>query len=130
MIKTEMMKQYEKETGETLDMAILAEDASGSWYGFLDMMNEKAAAYGRIMSGGKKTLKEMSNFLGKIVVVHRDGRASWHEILPNKNEQWGIWVVRSYKDNHGDIPKDLILFDGDWQDSLTLPDGWEDTDEN
>ena len=35
-------------------------------------------------------------------------------------------MVRSYKDNHGDIPKDLILFDGDWQDSLTLPDGWED----
>ena len=125
MEMTEMMKRYEKETGETLDMAILAEDASGSWYGYIDMVDVKAAAYDRLMGGGKKTLKEMSNFLGKIVVVHRDGRASWHEILPNKNEQWGIWVVRSYKDNHGDIPKDLILFDGDWQDSLTLPDGWE-----
>ena len=84
MIKTEMMKQYEKETGETLDMAILAEDASGSWYGYIDMVDAKAEAYDRLMGGGKKTLKEMSNFLGKIVVVHRDGRASWHEILPNK----------------------------------------------
>ena len=92
---------------------------------YLRGLEEKAEAYDRLMSGGMKTLKEMANFLGEIVVVHKDGSASWHEILPNKNEQWGIWVVRSYKDNHGDIPKDLILFDGDWQDSLTLPDGWE-----
>ena len=58
MEKTELMLEYERETGETLDMSILREDASGSWYGFLDMMDEKAEAYDRLMSGGKKTLKD------------------------------------------------------------------------
>ena len=57
MEKTEMMKQYEKETGETLDVAILAEDASGSWYGYIDMVDAKAEAYDRLMNGTEEHIK-------------------------------------------------------------------------
>lgn len=35
MIKTEMMKRYEAETCETLDMSVLSGDATGSWYGYV-----------------------------------------------------------------------------------------------
>ena len=158
MIKTEMMKQYEKETGETLDMAILAEDASGSWYGYIDMVDakaeaydrlvsktimsdaeldaplaqkilremcEKAEAYDRLMSGGKKTLKEIANILGMVVGVNKNGIPFWSEKIPNTlNEEWGCWFIH-YTTNYGDLPQGIVDFTGDWKDSLTLPDGWE-----
>ena len=38
---------------------------------------EKAQAYDRLMSGGKKTLKEIANFLGNPVAVDREGRLLW-----------------------------------------------------
>ena len=82
MEKTELMLKYEQETGETLDMAILADDASGSWYGYIDMVDAKAEAYDRIMSGGKKTLQEyIEKYWDKRVIdftVRLDGRDSFY----------------------------------------------------
>ncbi len=58
MEKTKLMLEYERQTRETLDMSILMEDASGSWYGYIDMVDAKAEAYDRLMSGGKKAIEE------------------------------------------------------------------------
>ncbi len=131
MEKTELMLEYERETRETLDMSILMEDASGSWYGFLDMMNEKAAAYDRLMSGGKKTLKEWANWLGMGVVVDYNGHgfASLQRLVIGDRvmpfDQPGkAWRLAE----RGDImfiPQEFIDFNGDWTTSLTLPDGLE-----
>ena len=94
----------------------------------VDELKAKASAYDRLMSGGRKTLKELASFLGMLVAVNRNGNVFWTEKNPRLSEDWGVWVVSNYRDAHGDIPKGVVDFNGDWQDSLTLPDGWEDTD--
>ncbi len=131
MIKTEMMKQYEQETGETLDVAILAEDASGSWYGYIDMVDAKAEAYDRLMSGGL-TMKEIANILKQPVAIENDEGQNmlyYFGSIPHLgqfSDGAQFWSCkRKWR-----MPRQLVNFYGDWQDSLTLPDGWEDTDEN
>lgn len=123
MEKTDLMLKYEKETGETLDMAILAEDASGSWYGYIDMVDKKAAAYDRLMSGGKKTLKEWANFIGKPIAMNENGEWYWYST--NVHRGCNIWYPNNGRSPSGMLPFYLIDFSGDWKDSLTLPDGWE-----
>ena len=83
---------------------------------------EKAQAYDRLMSGGKKTLKEMANFLGKPVTLDKSGAIYAHEFEPHMS--FGdMWVSNLF--NCMQISPNLIDFNGDWKDSLTLPDGWE-----
>jgi hypothetical protein len=70
MDKTDLQKQFEEEQ----DREAVAEFARGKIYlpaygewcerKALKLM-DKAAAYDRLMSGGKKTLKELANFLGQ-----------------------------------------------------------------
>ena len=79
---------------------------------------EKAQAYDRLMSGGKKTLKEIANFLGNPVAVDREGRLLWSPKKPEIGLFTWIWYDKY-------LPKNLIDYSGDWKDSLTLPDGWE-----
>jgi len=132
MEKTDLMLKYEKETGETLDMAILAEDASGSWYGYIDMVDKKAAAYDRLMSGWKKTLKEWANWLGTNIAVDEKGNGcvsknplEFHP-LGDGYKVAGYWTIRAgYSYLMFNIPAYLIEFNGDWTTSLTLPDNWE-----
>ena len=123
MDKSEMMKRYEKETGETLDTSVLAEDPSGSWYGYIDIVDAKATAYDRLMSGGKKTMKEIANFLGNPVAVDREGRLLWFPRKPEIGLTTWIWYDKY-------LPKNIFDYTGDWKDSLTLPDGWETKGEN
>ena len=103
------------------------EDADG-WYEkyskIAEAMNTnselqaKAAAYDRLMSGGKKTLKEIANFLGNPVAVDREGRLLWFPRKPEIGLTTWIWY-----DNY--LPKNIFDYTGDWKDSLTLPDEWE-----
>ena len=87
---------------------------------YLRGLEEKAEAYDRLMSGGKKTLKEIANFLQLPVAIQpsRANCVSVFENLPYLGErQWtGHWMYTVCCD---------FDFTGDWQDSLTLPDGWE-----
>jgi len=110
MEKNELMLEYEKETRETLDMSVLSGDATGSWYGFLDMMNEKAAAYDRLMGGkgcvycnGPESLISDSH----IEVEISDGKIHASE------DEFGSggWVKIEYCPMCGR--------------HLTIPDGWE-----
>ena len=79
---------------------------------------EKATAYDRLMSGGKKTLKEIANFLGNPVAVDREGRLLWFPRKPEIGLTTWIWYDKY-------LPKNIFDYTGDWKDSLTLPDEWE-----
>ena len=82
-------------------------------------LQAKATAYDRLMSGGKKTLKEIANFLGNPVAVDREGRLLWFPRKPEIGLTTWIWYDKY-------LPKNIFDYTGDWKDSPTLPDGWED----
>lgn len=142
MGKTEMMKRYEEETD--IDAIIPAwaaihdvemdEICNPEYTSYLERQLEeaqaKAEAYDRLMSGGKKTLKEWANIFGMVVAVDQNGEASCFGHIPviiYHDEGEGIWT--NNPEHYGEetylLPPHLIDFDGDWMDSLTLPDGWE-----
>lgn len=119
MKKTEMSisEKYRKETGRAtydVDYPDLLSDSYVEW------LEAKATAYDRLMSGGKKTPKEVANFLGKPIAKSVMGAWSWFDRQPV--------LMENHFGNGGDngyIPDRLIKHAGRWQDSLTLPDGWE-----
>ena len=88
------------------------------WLSQLEESKSKAAAYDRLMGGGKKTLKEIANFLGNPVAVDREGRLLWFPRKPEIGLTTWIWYDKY-------LPKNIFDYTGDWKDSLTLPDGWE-----
>lgn len=133
MEKTEMMKQIEREAELT---ATIQTGTCGElprwWYVFelerqLEKMQAKATAYDRLMSGGKKTLKELANMFGMVVAVDQNGEASCFGHIPVMYLDEGIWAnsPKHYGEETYLLPPHLIDFDGDWRDSLTMPDGWE-----
>lgn len=136
MEKTEMMKKFEAETGK--QSAIVKFMAGGQAMeirsyprlgvfdysvDYISWLESKASAYDRLMSGGRKTLKEWANFLGKCFAVDPDGFGYSFGSKPIiKDEHW--WPDGD-RIAYSAIRPDLIDFNGDWKDSLTLPDGWE-----
>ena len=84
----------------------------------ISQLEAKAEAYDRLMSGGKKTLKEIANFLGNPVAVDREGRLLWSPKKPEIGLFTWIWYDKY-------LPKNIFDYTGDWKDSLTMPDGWE-----
>lgn len=96
---------------------------------YIAWLESKAEAYDRLMSGGKKTLKELANILGRVVVVNANGDIESFAGEPSIDLHYGFWYLDEDDDDYEDdrflIPRDIINFNGDWKDSLTLPDGWE-----
>lgn len=90
---------------------------------------KKAAAYDRLMSGGKKTLKEWANLLGRPVAMDFGGVVESYNTIPMRCDSAGYWYCDEYSENFEDehfiIPKECFDYTGSWKDSLTLPDGWE-----
>jgi len=154
MEKTELMKRYEEETGHNafltygITQAIcyptyvewLEEQLSNQTVekfqeiirnqcDEISTLKEKAEAYDRLMSGGKKTLKEWANIFGMLVAVDRNGEAACFVHVPVMYLDAGEGIWANSPDHYGEeiylLPPYLIDFDGDWKDSLTLPDGWE-----
>ena len=98
----------------------------------INTLEPKAEAYDRIMSGGKKTLKELANILGKPIAFSDEMILHVFSEVPVITGL-GFWSYEKYLFKEGlakymcgerffDI---LIDFTGSWQDSLTIPDGWE-----
>ena len=122
MIKTEMMNQsdFERLSQLMADKGVVHEafellaDLRMSERNFA----KKATAYDRLMSGGKKTLKEIANFLGNPVAVDREGRLLWFPRKPEIGLTTWIWYDKY-------LPKNIFDYTGDWKNSLTMPDGWE-----
>jgi hypothetical protein len=119
---TEMMKRYEETTyldDDPQALIQIIEYLKDCVQGY----KAKASAYDRLMSGGRKTLKEWANFLGKCFAVDPDGFGYSFGSKPIiKDEHW--WPDGD-RIAYSAIRPDLIDFNGDWKDSLTLPDGWE-----
>lgn len=136
MEKTGQMIEFEQETGK--QSAILKfitggqalEQKSYPKLGpydynteYLAWLEAKAEAYDRLMGGGKKTLKEWANIFGKPVVINACRIVFIYENVPRI--RFGIWCGQFVCS----LSHDSSDFNGDWQDSLTLPDGWEEEDE-
>ena len=91
-------------------------------------MCEKAEAYDRLMSGEGVTKKEVANIFGKVLVMTPNGYWQLWFSKPKRNRNgWSL---------HGGDTKSIghtiahfsdlnIIHDGDWKDSLALPDGRE-----
>ena len=134
MEKTDLQEQFKDEQ----DREAVAEFSHGKIYlpaygewcerNVLKLM-DKATAYDRLMSGGKKTLKEWANIFGMLVAVDRNGEAACFVHVPVMYLDAGEGIWANSPDHYGEeiylLPPYLIDFDGDWKDSLTLPDGWE-----
>jgi hypothetical protein len=123
MEKTELMLRYEQETGRKSVRGI-TDGFHDVWfdiwhYQYLQWLEEKAEAYDRLMSGGKKTLKEWANIFGMYFAVGKSGVGyayKYEPLLAGNNFSGQCFSV---------IYPEFIDFTGDWKDSLTLPDGWE-----
>jgi len=91
---------------------------------YIKWLETKASSYDRLMSGGKKTLKEWANLFGMIFVVDQEGYGFAYKDTPVCYDEDGGWdsVIGVYS---ALIPPDLIDFNGDWKSSLTLSDKWE-----
>ena len=118
-------EKVQKETQNGNLQCAIEHNQLAIWLSQLEESKAKAAAYDRMMSGGKKTLKEIANFLGNPVAVDREGRLLW---FPKKPEtRLATWIL--YDEQFGGfgeyLPKNLFDYTGDWKDSLTMPDGWE-----
>ena len=99
------------------------------WLSQLEESKAKAAAYDRLMSG-KPTLKDLANILGRAVAVDASGNVESFAGEPSIDLHYGFWYLNEddedYEDDRFLIPRDIVDFKGDWKNSLTLPDGWED----
>lgn len=151
MKKTEMMKRFEEETdkqsailkfmsgGQALEQKSypkLGPYAYNTEY--LAWLETKAAAYDRIMSGSQKTPKEIANIFGFPIAMNC--YSSNHEF--QSGSDWNWFTTKPFIDGENDcwtmkrgmwgrVPYGLLNgYVGDWQDSLTLPDGWETKGEN
>lgn len=94
----------------------------------IDELQAKAAAYDRLMTGGRKTLKEWANIFGMPVAMDKNLSGIVFDEIPELLRTVEAW--RSPYGYVGKIPSCNIYFTGSWQDSLTLPDGWEENHDN
>ena len=105
------------------------EDADG-WFEkysrIADCMNTcselqaKAVAYDRLM-GGEYTLKDLSNIFQMYSAIDADGYARLFSDPPFiENKGW----TSNFPEDEFLIPG-IVKHVGDWKDSLTFPDGWE-----
>ena len=89
----------------------------------INTLEPKVEAYDRLMTGGKKTLKEWANFIGKPIAMNENGEWYWYST--NVHLGCNIWYPNNGRSPSGMLPFYLIDYTGSWQDSLTLPYGWE-----
>ena len=129
MEKSEMMKRYEAETGKQSTRFVTDGIHSAGievWhYEYLAWLEAKAAAYDRLMSGGKvSNAKEAANFYGRPVAsVDREWKV--FENLP-KYDGYRWWDMESRAFPSGEtVHFNIDAFEGDEENSLTMPDGWE-----
>jgi len=119
MEKTEMMKRFEEKT----EYDAIDTQTKNVTIAYIRLLESKVKAYDRLMSGGAITRQEMANIIGKPI------GCSWMH-------NWFIFSKIPTADKHGwlddnleHMPKNLSDRISEkppyWQDSLTLPDGWE-----
>ncbi len=87
----------------------------------IETLEPKAAAYDRVMSG-EPTAKEIANVLNRIIAMDADFKWYAFGVIPYGTTKFRWVAVRGSTKYR--VPCFNIKFDGDWEDSLTFPDGW------
>ena len=123
MEKTEMMKRFEEKTGkQAMYWTAFGPEISQE---YLDVIESKAATYDRLMSGNA-TIKELANIISHPVAIDSDGNLFMYYNTPSigvdSDGDGGWWDVLRKPVK---LPRWFTSYDGNWEDSLTLPDGWE-----
>jgi len=93
---------------------------------YIAWLEAKAESYDRLMSGGKKTLKEWANIFGLPFAVGYNGQGIAFK-CKNLPIVYGLdwWPADVGDFGFAFIDSSFIDYTGDWKDSLTMPDGWE-----
>jgi hypothetical protein len=125
MKKTEIMIEYEIKIDSIVNWEANPIGYSKYLESELIKARARAEAYDRLMSGGKKTLKEWANIFGKPVAIDAENRLWWFPKKPEIGAATWIWYDNQFGSFGEELPNGLIDYSGDWKDSLTLPDGWE-----
>lgn len=130
MEKSKLQKEFEEKGGLSWANQTSVPEGNGYSYEYgqwleamLTEAQAKATEYDRLMTGGKKTLKEIANIFGSIVAMDEDGRLYLYGEQPKANEYTETWQP-PYRSYHERVPLCDIYFTDDWKSSLTFPDGW------
>ena len=67
----------------------------------------------------KRTLQEIANFFDMAVAIDEDGQTYMHKVIPHiQGHEWMNDKMLF------EIPRCVVIYSGDWRESLTLPDSW------
>lgn len=88
----------------------------------IDELEAKAAAYDRLMSG-EYTLKDMSNIFQMYSAIDADGYARLFADPPFIDR---VGWSSNFPEDEFSIPGG-VKHTGNWETSLTVPDGWEES---
>jgi len=141
MKKSGQMIEFEEETGKSAIVTVkigfaelqFPSEVYVQWLeSELLIDSVKATAYDRLTSGGKKTPKEVANFLGHPIAMDAytssedNQKGDWccFKYVPTIDRVEEIWS-NNKRGWFARLPHGLIEYTGDWEKSLTLPDGWE-----
>lgn len=139
MEKTKLMLEFEQETGK--QSAIVKFSVGGQALEmksypklgpydynteYLAWLEAKAEAYDRLMSGNA-TMKELANILKHPVAIDIEKRLWWFPKKPEIGLTTWIWYDNQVGCCGEELPDGLINYTGSWEDSLTLPDEWEES---
>ena len=92
----------------------------------IDELQAKAEAYDRMMSD-RLTMKELANILKYPVAIENDeGENTLYFFRSTPHiGQFSDGIQFWSCNGKCKLPRRLVNFNGDWENSLTLPDGWE-----
>ena len=88
----------------------------------IETLEPKATAYDNRLMSGEPTAKEIANVLNRIIAMDADFKWYAFGVIPYGTTQFSWVAVRGSTKYR--VPCFNIKFDGDWEDSLTFPDGW------
>ena len=124
MERTETMKKFEERTGkQAIYWTAFGPEISQE---YIDEIEARYEAYDRLMSYGL-SMKELANVLKHPVAIENDNDQNtlyYFDSTPHIGQYSDGTQFWSCK-RKWRLPRQLVNFYGDWQDSLTLPDGWE-----
>ena len=131
MEKTGLMIEFEEETGGYAIVTVkvgfaelqFPSEVYAEWLETeLLKASVKATAYDRLMSG-EYTLKDIANIFQMYSAIDSDGYACLFADPPFiEGKSWSS----NFPEEEFSFPG-VINHTGDWKDSLTLPDGWEES---
>jgi len=120
MAKNELMKLYEEETCNTKCIGVRE-----YYIGYLDWLEPKVRDLYRLMDGNA-TIKEMANILQHPLAIDSNGTLQMFYHTPCMgvdSDGDGGWY--DFKRKPLNLPSWFVSWDGDWENSLTLPDNWD-----